>query len=98
MKADDCMAYYDKTSNGVVYKTDDNGQEKASYVYLRKDVDVVGGLLNAWIEQGVTRCVRAVGVEEDWSIDGLKKLAEKKGRKLEGISVSKNPGSVSILI
>ena len=97
MKADDCLAYYDTTSNGVVYKKDAQGREGACFVKLAKEVDVVGGLLSNWIEYGVTRCVRAVGVDKDLSTEAIKKMGESKSRKLEGISDIINPGGVRIL-
>ena len=97
MKAEDCISYYDKTSNGVVYKKDAQNREVACFVKLAKDVDVVGGLLGNWVEQGVTRCVRAVGVDKDWSTEALKKMGERKSRKLEGIADTINPAGVRIL-
>lgn len=97
MDADACKQYYDKTSNGVVYSKDTQNREMVAFVELAKDVEVVGGMLQQSIDNGVTRCVRAVGVDEDWGIEGLTKMAERKGRKLEGLSDSKSPGGVSIL-
>lgn len=96
MDADACTQYYDDTSNGIVYKKDVQNRESVAFVELAKYVNVVGGMLQQWIDNGVTRCVRAVGVDEEWGTDGLKKIAERKNRKLEGISDSKNHGGVSI--
>lgn len=79
-----------------MYKEDVQNRELVAFVELAKDVDVVGGMLQHWIDNGVTRCVRVVGVDEEWSTDALKKIAERKDRKLEGISDSKNPGGVRI--
>lgn len=67
-----------------------------AFVELARDVDVIGGMLQQWIDGGVTRCVRAVGVDEEWDAVRLKKMAEEKGRKLEGISDGKNAGGVSL--
>ena len=93
----DCRKYYDDASNGIVYGKDIQNREQVVFVELAKDVDVVGGLLRDWIDTGVTRCVRAVGVEEDWGIDALRKMGERKGKKLEGIEDGKTAGGVSIL-
>lgn len=93
--ADQCNQYFEATANGVVYKKDSQNREEVLYVDIAKDVDVVGGLLRTWIDTGVTRCVRAVGVDKDWGAAALIKLAEGKGRKLEGISDSINPDGVS---
>lgn len=89
------MKFYEETSNGLVYEKDAKGRELVLFVELSKDVDVVGGLLQGWIASGVTRCVRAVGVEADWGMDGLLKIAERKNRKVEKIVDGQNPGGVS---
>ena len=89
------MKYYHDTSNGLVYEKDAKGHELVLFVELSKDVDVVGGLLQGWIASGVTRCVRAVGVDADWSMDTLVKIAERKNRKVEKIVDGQNAGGVS---
>lgn len=91
MDAGDCAKYYGETSNGLVWEKDTKGRERVLFVELSKDVDVVGGLLQTWIASGVTRCVRAVGVEADWGMDGLVKIAERKNRKVEKIVDGQNP-------
>ena len=95
MKAEDCSKFYEETSNGLVYKKDAKGRELVVFVELAKDVDVVGGLLQGWIDTGITRCVRAVGVESKWDLDGLFKIAERKNRKVEKIVDGQNAGGVS---
>lgn len=95
MDAEDCMRFYVETSNGLVYKKDGEDREHVVFVELSKDVDVVGGLLQGWIASGVTRCVRAVGVEAEWDMSGLRKIAERKSRKVEKIVDGQNPGGVS---
>lgn len=91
----DCAKYYEDTSNGVVYKKDIQGREMVVFVELAKDVDVIGGLLQGWIDTGASRCVRVVDVEKDWGKAALVKLAEAKGRILEGLSDGLTPGGVS---
>ena len=98
VNAEDCKSYYDQTSNGLVYGKNNRKEELVVFVQLAKDVEVVGGLLGSWIEQDVSRCVRAIGVEKDWKIDSLKKRAEEKDRRLEGISDTINPAGVSSLL
>ena len=95
MDAKDCQNYYDGTSNGVVYGKDAQGRELVCFVELGKDVDVIGGLLRGWIDTGVTRCVKAVGVEADWGVEALRKMGERKGRRVEGMEDGKTPGGVS---
>jgi hypothetical protein len=46
-----------------------------------KDVDVISGMLQGYVDCGASRCVRAVGADEDWGMGALKKLAEGKNRK-----------------
>ena len=98
VSADDCMDFYDKTANGIVYKKDAQDRDLVLFVELGKDVDVVGGLLQGWIDTGVTRVVRAVGVDEGFSQDDLRILAEGKGRKLEALQDYINPGGVSRIL
>ena len=92
--AEQCSNFYHKTANGIVYKKDVRGRDVAAFVELGQDVDVVGGLLQTWIDNDTTRCVRAVGVGEELSRSDLKVLAEAKGRKLEGLQDGKTPGGV----
>lgn len=92
------MKFYDETSNGLVYKQDAKGRELVVFVELCKDVDVVGGLLQGWILSGVTRCVRAVGVEADWGMDRLVKIAERKNRKVEKIVDVYYPGGARSVV
>lgn len=96
LDAEDCKKFYEETANGLVYKKDAKGRELVLFVELSKDVDVVGGLLQGWIASGVTRCVRAVGVEAKWDMKGLLMIAERKNRKVEKILDGQNAGGVSI--
>ena len=89
------MKFYEDTSNGLVYETDAKGRELVLFVELSKDVDIIGGLLERWIASGVTRCVRAVGVESKWNLDKLVEIAERKNRKLEKVVDGQNAGGVS---
>ncbi|KAI9809554.1 MAG: hypothetical protein M1827_006789 [Pycnora praestabilis] len=87
----ECMKYYKATSNGLVVIMGTNPiREHVIFVELSREVDPVGGLLKAMIENGATRCVRAVGVGEDLDIATLAKLAAAKGRKVEFMESGKN--------
>lgn len=98
MDADACKKYFDDTENGIDYKQRPQDRLQVAFVGLGKDVDVVGGMLQQWIDNGVTRCVRAVGVDEEWTPLALKRLAEEKGRKLEGISSTINPAGARSVV
>ena len=91
---EDCIKFYDATSNGLVY-TQPGGKEEVCFVELAKDVDVVGGMLRGYIDQGTTRCVRSIGVDEDWGMPALYKMAGRKGRKVEKIIDGVSVGGVS---
>ena len=80
-----CQKFYDATSNGLVYGHDSAGEERIAWVTLSSDVDVVGGLLSQWIIAGFTRCVRAVPVDDSITTDQLRKIAERKARKVEAV-------------
>lgn len=98
MDADVCKRYSDDTRNGIDYKPTPQSEELVAFVYPSQDVNPVGGMLQQYIDNGVTRCVRAVGVGEEWTPVALKKLAEEKGRKLEGISSSINPAGARSVV
>ncbi|KAI4116076.1 MAG: hypothetical protein LQ345_003447 [Seirophora villosa] len=83
LHADDAAKYYDATANGLLYKK--KGVDHVIMTDLGKDVDPVSGLLREWTEKEFTRCVRAVGVDEDWSLHALYATAEKKGRQVEKV-------------
>ena len=95
--AEHTKKYYDATANGLVYKKDGD-KEHFVLVELAKDVDVVGGLLREMMEKSVTRCVKAIGVAEDWGMPALWKMAESKGRKVENIVEGVNAGGVSRIL
>ncbi|KAI4211811.1 MAG: hypothetical protein LQ351_005452 [Letrouitia transgressa] len=93
LHTEDCMKYYDSTANGLLYKPS-RGVNKDKYyeimTELGKDVNVVSGVLREWIEKEVTRCVRAVGVDKEWSLAWIQETAARKGRKVEKIVDGEN--------
>ncbi len=97
LNADDAAKFYKATGNGIECQ-----KEGIKYVVLTEmnviDVDVVGGKLRQWIDSGMTRCVRAIGVDEEWTLARLYGLAEAKNRKVEVIEVGENQSGVSRII
>ena len=93
----DCMKFYEATENGLVYGMKGN-EELFVFVELAKDVDVVGGLLRSYIDQGCTRCVRVIGADDHWTLENLSEIATSKNRKVEHIKIEKNASGVSKLI
>ncbi|KAL8723034.1 MAG: hypothetical protein Q9225_000576 [Loekoesia sp. 1 TL-2023] len=88
LRPDDAMKYYDATANGLLYKKD--GVEHVIMTDLGKDVNPVSGILREWTEKEFTRCVRAIGVDKEWSMESLYETAGRKGRKVEKIVDGKN--------
>lgn len=82
---DACDKFYEKHPNGIDFKHE--GKSYTSFVDRSKDVDVISGMLQGYLDCGATRCVRAVNVDEDWGMRALHRVAEgqKKSRKVEKI-------------
>lgn len=76
---DACDTYCAKYPNGLMFKH--KGRSYTVLVEKCKDVDVISGMLQGYIHCGASRCVRAIGADEDWGMGALKKLAEGKSRK-----------------
>lgn len=76
-------AYYDNYPNGVKFHF--QGRKYVAFVDKGAQVDVMSGIMRGYLESGASRVVRAIGVDENWSMLALRTLAEKKGRKLEAI-------------
>lgn len=94
--AEDCDKYYDTNRKGIPYKR--KGSDKIQYAIVDKgsDVNVVGGLLQTYLDQGFTRCVRVTNVPADISFSQLQRKAGYKGRKFEGIEDGKLSTGVSL--
>lgn len=92
--ADDCQRYCDASANGIKYKKD--GRDLVAFVDKGKDVDIVSGQLSSYLEQGFTRCVRAVDVLDKFAPGDLRMKAEFKNRKVEGIDIGKTEAGVSL--
>lgn len=91
MRGQDCEKYYRDTANGIEHP-DGN---RTIWVELGDAVSV-NETLRGFYDAGHTRCVRAVGADEDWGETALVKLASAKKRKLERIVNGANPKGVSV--
>lgn len=91
--AEEFQSYCDATKNGIKYKKD--GRDLVAFVEKGKDVDVVSGQLCTYLEQGFTRCVRAVDVLNKFTLGELRIKAEYKNRKVEGIAIGQTDAGVS---
>ncbi|KAI4146942.1 MAG: hypothetical protein L6R39_003279, partial [Caloplaca ligustica] len=90
LHASDAAKYYDATANGLLYKDKEGNEEHAILTEYGRDVDPVSGVLREWTQKEFTRCVRAVGVDGDWTAEALNKLAGNKGRKVEKVVDGRN--------
>lgn len=94
--ADAAKAYADAHPNGLLVEKD--GRKTYVLVDLAKDVDIVSSQLRTQLDCGATRCVRAIGADEDWSMAALQKVAESKCRKVEKIIDSCSPNEAGTLL
>jgi hypothetical protein len=90
---DACDKFHDKYPNGITFKH--RGKAHTVFVDKSKDVDVVSDMLQGYLDCGASRCVRAVGADEDWGMGALYKLAYGKSRKVEAVidTLRNNVGS-----
>ena len=83
LRAEDAAKYYNSTDNGLVYEKD--GKKHIIMTEMGKEVSPVSGLLREWTEREFTRCVRAIGVDKEYSFSTLQQMAAAKGRNVEKI-------------
>lgn len=93
-----CQKYFDATENGIVFPGDKT--KTLIFVERQPGPNSVNDLLKNCIEGDITRCVRAVDADEDWSDAALKKLArgtsKAKFRVTDQIKQGKTGKGVSI--
>jgi len=86
-----CQNYFDKTANGINYPSR-AATGKAVWVELATEVEPLSGnLLDAIERREATRCVRAIGADEDWSLQALTRLAEGAKRDVKVLRVEDEP-------
>jgi hypothetical protein len=85
VQADACDAFYNAHPNGLVFKNPKTRRNHVVYVDKGQEVDVVSGVMQAYLDCQASRVVRATGADEDWGMRALYKLAESKNRKVETI-------------
>lgn len=83
--ADACDAMFNAHPNGLVFKNPRTRRNHVVCIDKAQDVDVVSGILQAYLDCQASRVVRATGADEDWGMRALYKLAESKNRKVETI-------------
>ncbi|KAL8802050.1 MAG: hypothetical protein Q9182_004063 [Xanthomendoza sp. 2 TL-2023] len=93
LRGQDAEKYYEATGNGLLYKKDD--VEHVIMTEMTREVNPVSGILREYIEKEFTRCVRAIGVDKDWTMKALQETAARKGRRVEKIVDGLNASKVS---
>lgn len=91
--ADDCDTYFKATMGRVDYKGDD-GRTLVAFVKKDRDVNVSGGKLLNHLDQGFTRCIRAINILPSFTTEQLWAKARYKNRKVEGIEQGKTATDV----
>lgn len=91
LDADDCLSYYNKTSNGIELPGD---SLRVIWVELAKQVEPVSSMVRTYVERECSRCVRAIGIDDDMSIASIMKLAKAKGRTVEHITIKSTADGV----
>lgn len=98
----DAQKFFDATPNGILFRKDTSGSRYAEVKFV-EDVTPLSSLVKQHLENGATRCVRATGIDEDWSVAGLKALAGGKSnrsgqpmRRVEGIEIGTNARNVRL--
>ncbi|KAL8658429.1 MAG: hypothetical protein Q9226_000997 [Calogaya cf. arnoldii] len=95
LRGDDADKYYEATGNGLDYEKD--GKKYVIMTETTTEVNPVSGILREYIEKEFTRCVRAVGVDAEWTAVALQEVAARKGRKVEKIVDGLNASKASAL-
>lgn len=85
VSADVCDAFFKAHPNGIVFRNPKTRRNHTVYVTKGQDVDVVSGVLQAYLDCQASRVVRATGADEDWGMRALYKLAESRNRRVETI-------------
>ncbi|KAL8833739.1 MAG: hypothetical protein Q9176_007852 [Flavoplaca citrina] len=83
LRGEDAERYYEATENGLDYEKD--GVKYVIMTEMTSEVNPVSGILREYIEKEFTRCVRAIGVDREWTLTALHEVAARKGRKVEKI-------------
>lgn len=95
--AEDCDKYYDIGRKGIPYKRKNTDKIEFAFVDKGPDVNVVGGVLQTYLNQGYTRCVRVTNVPAEFTLPQLKLKAGLKKRRLEGIEDGNLDTGVSVI-
>ena len=98
----DAQKFYEATGNGILFRDDNTGKHYAE-VKLAEDVTPMSSLVQQHVDNGVTRCLLAIGVEEGLSSKDLEAMAGGKStqqgnpvRRVESIETGINARNVRL--
>lgn len=95
LRAEDAAKFYETSANGLVYKPDvPNITKHVIMTAMSKHLNPVSGILREYIEKEFTRCVRAIGVDKEWTMSYMYETAARKGRRVEKIVDGVNVNNV----
>lgn len=82
----DCKKFFDDTANGLAYNTSPSTGPVRRFRHLEVElssvVEPVVGKLYEYVQKGLTRCVKAVPVEDGLTMSYLQKMAADKNRSV----------------
>ncbi|TKA80985.1 hypothetical protein B0A49_01045 [Cryomyces minteri] len=93
MQPKDCATYYSATSKGI----DCPYEKRTVSVELCLEIEPISTFVQWCIEVGETRAVRAIGVEENWTIPAMTRLATRKGREVECVTDGENGSKLRVV-
>lgn len=76
MNGDSCQRFIAATANGIKMP----GQDRIIFVDRDPSPNSSNDLLRGLIDMGATRCIRAVGADEDWPENSLLSVARGRGK------------------
>lgn len=91
-----CQAYLDATKNGIEIQGDT--KKTIIFVDMQAEPSSINDVIQNCIDKDVTRCIRAIGADDDWSNSALFKLARGKQstrRVVDGVRQGKTEQGVS---
>ena len=92
----DCAAYLKEAGARIKYQPE--GQLVADWIFVRGDhgIDPITSELKSYIDDGMTRCLKIEGLDDGWTVEGLKeKFAVLRGEAVEHIYEARGEDEVS---
>jgi hypothetical protein len=82
---DACDDYFNRYPNGIEFGF--SGKKYVAFVERGETVDVMSGMMQGYLDCAASRVVKVSGVDDDWGIVALNKMAEGKNqiRQVESI-------------